>query len=217
MNMVDNGITFTSNIKFVKYSTYKKLCRNCVKIGFLDDEPNILKASKFYSMNIRTCTGGGLVTPQKEAEGFHFLDNSWSKKSFLANIKRLFNYVKDPQNAILIGSKDLVENKFSIEQFQNLKKIFNKKVKNVSSFEEHSYLRSETHYQYSLDTDTWTICSRYWTRDSDKQLTPHTVGSIEELKNCFKSISIAPSDKLFIGKQEILPKDCPEIFQKPNP
>jgi hypothetical protein len=211
--MADNGITFTSNIKFVKYSTYEKLCRGCVKIGFSNNERDILNASKFYSKDIRTCTGGGLVAPKKEAEGFHFLDDINNKKNFMLNIARLFNHIKEPKNAVLIGSKDLAENKFSIEQFQKLKKVFKKKVKNVTSFEEHNYLYSETHYHYSLNTDTWTLCSRYWTRGNDGELVSHTVTSVDELRKCFKDISIAPSDRLFIGKKEILPENCPDLFQ----
>lgn len=206
--MKNNSITFTSNIRFVDKPVYKMMTKNNF-IGFHHSVPNILKAEEFYSEEIRTCTGGGLVIPFKEAEGFHFWDDLLNKKNFDLIINKLFRFVKNPEHGLLVGAKDYEKSPYSVEQFLRFKKVFLERVKNLSIFEKHKFINSETHYHYSLENDTWTLCASYREPNEYKL---KAVKSLDSLKKCFEKISIAPNDRLFIGKKEILPTEAPEIF-----
>lgn len=208
-SMNKKSITFTSSIRFVNRNVYSKLPKKN-RIGFWHDVPNIIKADEFYSEGIKTCTGGGLVKPFKEAEGFHFWDDLTNKKKFPQIINSLFRFVKNPQQGLLVGSKELDVSPYSIEQFERLKKIFLERVKNVSLFERHRYENSQTHYHYSLDTDTWTLFSEYRKSDNSQYI---QVKDLEKLKDCYENISIARTDRLFIGNDEITPEDAPELFK----
>ena len=206
--MQNSSITFTSNIHFVDRKTYN-LIKKKNSIGFWHNTPNILKADEFYSEGIKTCTGGGVVIPYKEAEGFHFWDDRTNKKNFSQIVNSLFRFVKNPQRALLVGSKDLEGNPYSIEQFQRLKKVFLERIKDVTLFEKHNFDNAQTHYHYSLKDDTWTLFSEY--RKSDKGRY-HTVKDLKSLKECFENISIAEGDKLFLNGKEIKINDASEIF-----
>lgn len=103
--MFDNNISFTSNIRFVSYSKFKKTARMSRNINFKLGARNIIKADKFHSYGIRTCTGGGLVNPHVEAEGFHLLDDIANMDNFDGIINKMFSYVQNPQRGLLIGSK----------------------------------------------------------------------------------------------------------------
>lgn len=207
--MKNNSVTFTSNIRFVDRPVYKIMTKNNL-IGFHHNVPNILKAEEFYSEEIRTCTGGGLVNPFKEAEGFHFWDDLLNKKNFDLIINKLFRYVKNPEHGLLVGAKDFEKSPYSVEQFLRFKKVFSERVKNLSVFEKHKFTNSETHYHYSLENDTWTLCSSY--SENDDLIRLKFVNSLDKLFKCFERISISPNDRLFIGRKEILPKDAPELF-----
>ncbi len=208
-SMENNSISFGSSIRFVNRDVYKLL----EKKNFIDyrhDRPNILKADTFFSEEIRTCTGGGLVNPGSEALGFHFWDDMPNKKKFPYLMNCLFRFVKQPQNGLLVGSKNVPGNPYSIDQFQNIKKKFLERVKNLSIFEEHKMLNSETNYHYSLKDDTWTLCANF---QDEKDMYYKSVTNIERLRNMYKNISIADGDRLFIDGKEIFPSDVPEIFQ----
>ena len=179
-------------------------------IGFWHTVPNILKADEFYSEGIKTCTGGGVVIPFKEAEGFHFWDDMTNKKKFPDIVNSLFRFVKNPQRALLVGSKKLDDSPYSIEQFERFKKVFTERIKNVSLFERHRYENAQTHYIYSLDNDTWTLFSEY---QKGKNIRYNQVKSLKALKECFENISIADGDRLFINNKEITKADAPELFQ----
>lgn len=207
--MDKKSVSFTSNINFVDRIAYSKLSKKN-KIGFWHNVPNILKADEFYSEEIRTCTGGGLVVPFKEAEGFHFWDDNTNKKNFSNIANSLFRFVKSPQRALLIGSKESEKYPYSIEQFERFKKIFSQRVPHLSLFERHRYPNSQTHYHYSLDNDTWTLFSEY--RKSENM--PYIqVKDLKTLRECFSNISIADGDRLFIRGKEISAASAPELFQ----
>lgn len=207
-NMQNNSPTFTSNIRFVSGAAFEKL-KTGQRIGYKHDEPNLIKAKDFYSVQIRTCTGGGLVNPHQEAEGFHLWDDLTNMLDFHDIVVKMFRFVKNPEHGLLVGSKELERSPYSIEQFQNLKKIFKQRVPHLSLFEQHKYMFSETNYQYSLDDDTWTLCTNYRI-SSDAKF--NSIKSVNTLKNCFEKIKIADGDRLFIGQKEILPKDYPELW-----
>ena len=207
--MTNDSISFTSKIRFVDRPVYKMLKKNHF-IDFRHDRPNILKSGEFYSEDIRTCTGGGLVNPGCESEGFHFWDDMTNKKKFPELVNSLFRFVRNPQNALLVGSKDLKGNPYSLEQFARIKKVFLERVKNVSLFQQHKFLNSETHYHYSLDTDTWTLCTSFQEKNGGKL---KFIKKPEDFLKAFDSVSIADGDRLFVGKKEVLPFEYPELFK----
>lgn len=207
--MENSSVSFTSNIHFVDRIAYNKIKKRN-SIGFWHDVPNILKADEFYSEGIKTCTGGGIVIPFKEAEGFHFWDDMTNKKKFPDIVNSLFRFVKNPQRALLVGSKKLDDSPYSIEQFERFKKVFTERIKNVSLFERHRYENSQTHYIYSLNDDTWTLFSEY---QKGKNIRYNQVKNLKALKECFENISIADGDRLFINNKEITKADAPELFQ----
>lgn len=207
--MTNDSISFTSKIRFVDRPVYKMLKKNNF-IDFRHGRPNILKSGEFYSEDIRTCTGGGLVNPGCESEGFHFWDDMTNKKKFPELVNSLFRFVRNPQNALLVGSKDLKGNPYSLEQFARFKKVFLERVKNVSLFQQHKFLNSETHYHYSLDTDTWTLCTSFQEKSGGKL---KFIKKPEDFLKVFDSVSIADGDRLFVGKKEVLPSEYPELFK----
>lgn len=208
--MKSNSITFTSKIKFVDRKFYNALEKHN-EIKYQHNCSNILKADEFYSEDIRTCTGGGLVKPFEEAEGFHFWNDLPNIKNFPENINKLFRYVRNPERGLLVGSKDLKGSPYSVEMFAKFKKVFLDRIKNVTLFEKHRYTNSGTNYHYSKKYDTWTL---YTTFRRENEAGLQTIKTLNDLLECFENISIAKGDRLFIGKKEILPKDCPEIFAK---
>lgn len=209
LNMEMNSqIAFTSNIRFVEHHVFSRMNKQNF-IDYSHIRPNILKADEFYSTEIRTCTGGGLVKPFVEAEGFHFWDDLKNKKRFPKLVNMLFHFVREPQRGLLLGSKDLKSNPYSIEQFENLKKVFLDRVKFVSFFQKHKFTNSETAYHYSVPADTWTLCTSY-TDPINKQR--KFVKKPEDLFNVFENVSIADGDRLFMGKKEVLPSEYPELF-----
>lgn len=207
--MENSSVSFTSNICFVDRIAYNKIKKRN-SIGFWHTVPNILKADEFYSEGIKTCTGGGIVIPFKEAEGFHFWDDMTNKKKFPDIVNSLFRFVKNPKRALLVGSKNLDDSPYSIEQFERFKKVFTERIKNVSLFERHRYENSQTHYIYSLNDDTWTLFSEY---QKGKNIRYNQVKNLKALKECFENISIADGDRLFINNKEITRADAPELFQ----
>ena len=205
----NTSISFTSKIRFISGSAYTMLQKRNY-IDFIHNKPNILKADEFYSMNIRTCTGGGLVNPFVEAEGFHFWDDMVNAKNFPQLINSLFRFVKEPKRGLLVGSKDLKGSPYSLTQFENFKKVFMDRVNNVSLFQKHKFTNSETHYNYSVFTDTWTLCTGY--REGD-DLKWKYIRKADDLLQVFEKVSIADGDRLFIGKKEVLPSKHPELFK----
>ena len=172
----------------------------------------MLKADEFYSLDIRTCTGGGLTKPStQEAEGFHFWDDGVTNKKANDNVISLIRFVKNPERGIILGGKRLDENPLSIPLFNKFKQLISERVNNnLTVFGIHKNAYGQTHYHYDKKTDTWTICSEYIKSEKGPQ---RAVNSLGTLRNAFEEISIAPGDRLFIGNKEILPKDAPDIFK----
>ena len=94
-----------------KIRELQKIFGNDVKNPRLD----VLKADEFYTDTVRTCTAGGVVdTKTGEAAGFHIFDclrNSEQIDNILDNI---FGRVKNPDRALIVGSKNLNGSNFSL-------------------------------------------------------------------------------------------------------
>lgn len=215
---MDNKISFKSQIKFVSLADY----RNIVNMRCLSNKNYIgtgigykfigkVKTKKYldeaFTREIRTCSAGGLVSPKRFAVGFHFFhDNHTFRRLpdvFNNEIFRRFQ----PQRALLLGGKKLDKCPYSMKNFEKIKTLIMNKVENVSFFERHRHMDSESHLYYSLKDDTWIIATEYTTKDKRKQ-----VLSLKDLKAAFKKIQIAKGDRLFIDNKEISSKDYPSIF-----
>lgn len=207
----NKNISFTSRIQFVPWKTFCSIKQTQNKILYFHDTPNILKADEFYSMDIRTCTGGGLTKPStREGEGFHFWDDRITQRKANDNVISLIRFVKNPERGLILGGKRLESNPLSVPLFDKFRSLISQRVKFLTEFGVHRFEDSQTHYHYNAQNDTWTLCTEYSKSDKSPLRAVNTLGT---LKNAFEKISIAPGDRLFVGNKEILPKDAPEIFQ----
>lgn len=209
---MSKSVSFSSNIRFVNGADYAKLLAksSADRIGYLHNEVNLLKSPHFFSTEIRTCTGGGLVTQELEAEGFHLLDDMPNMKAAHDILVKLFRYVKNPERGLLVGSKDVKDRPYSCKQFKNLKEAFQKRGVLLSFFEKHLYRKSETAFHYSLNDDTWTLCTGFSRPIENKW---NYVSNPVDLRSCFEKVKIADGDRLFIGAKEITPGSYPEFFK----
>ncbi len=209
--MQNNNVSFTSKIQFVPWKTFTKMQKKN-EILYFHDTPNILKADEFYSLDIRTCTGGGITKPSTgEGEGFHFWDDRITRRKANDNVISLIRFVKNPERGLILGGKKLDSNPLSIPLFYKFRDLISERVQNLTQFCIHKFENSQTHYHYDTKNDVWTICTEYGKTDKSPM---RAVTSLGTLKNAFEKISIAPGDRLFIGEKEILPSDAPELFLK---
>ena len=215
----NNNISFKSNIHFVNKQTLEKI-RKGANIDHLSELKNIRKNDDFYTSDIRTCTAGSFVFKDKDYKpvGFHFYNSKFNFLNSKSLVFRVYNQLdKVPDNGLLIGSKELMSDfrypnrPFSIPLFKDLKKAFSEVVENISIFELHKKLRSQTHYYYSKKDDTHYICAES-SVTSDGIHKP--VKTLDELVGFYKNISIAKTDTLFINGKEINRKKAPDIFAK---
>lgn len=100
-----NNVSFKSNIVFIPAAQFNKNANKGIYIGYQHNVPNIIMSSKFFSADIRTCTGGGIINAEKEAIGFHIWDDKINKKNFQDIVVRMFRYIKTPERGLLIGVK----------------------------------------------------------------------------------------------------------------
>lgn len=207
---MNNNISFKSNIEFITEKEFNKNKDKGYYISYQHTHPNILKANKFFSLEIRTCTGGGIIDENGDAIGFHIWDDKVNMKKFHDIIVKMFQYIAKPERGLLLGSKELKSNPYSLKLFKNFKDEFQKRISNISIFEKHKNLNSETHFAYSQKDDTWLICTSIVTKDKSLK----NIKNVNDLKEAFETIKIADGDRLFIGKKEITEKDCPDFFEK---
>lgn len=206
---MDNCISFQSKIKFIDSGEFKTLISHRPKEAKnIDFNSAFFRFSPAFSTEaIRTCTGGGMIKKNKGACGFHIYHSEHFNNcidSIFESAMRNFR----PDSALIVGGKKVKGFKFSMPNFNKIKKIITERVQRVSTFEEHQYNLSETSFMYILSEDTW-----YMTSQSTRKGEHFDVKTLTDLRNMYKKIQIASGDRLFIGEKEILPKDCPEIFQ----
>lgn len=204
--MNNSDVSFTSRIQFVDGRTFAKYNNKGFYIGFNHQTSNMLKAPKFFSCDIRTCTGGGITDKNGNALGFHFWDDKPNKKNFQDIIVKMFRWMPDADRGLLVGSKDL--GKYSIEQFQRFKYVFNARLKNLTLFEKHRHLNSGTSYIYEAENDTWTLSTNFIKNGNNKY-----VKTLEDLKEAFENIKIADGDELYINGKRIAKEEAPELFE----
>ena len=158
---VDN-VSFTSKINFVDGKTFDALCRRgrFISANKLDEYVRI--ADEFYTCDVRTCTGGGVIDFENMAAGgFHYLDNLSNNTNLGKFFAELFEKIKNPDRAFIIGGKELNCAPYSIPNFKEICKVIRERVPKVTVLGEHNLPWSESHFHYSLKDDTWTINSMY--------------------------------------------------------
>lgn len=137
--MQSSAISFKSNIKIVNSKGFcdelKKISPHEVAFPWTINE--IIKAPRVYTVNIKTCTAGGILTRNNLTDKidvvmFHIdpenKANSDFKKVKEALLKKIGS--SQPYQAFLIGSKPLEDN-----LIEPVKKIFKNGVKMFANFE----------------------------------------------------------------------------------
>lgn len=202
-----NSISFGSKINFVPLKEFQR-----IKSGIVIESTsfkNILKGEKFWTEEIKTCVSGGLVY-NEGGIGWHLFHTEKILKNLDIHIAIIKNQLQGqlPHNGLLLGSKKYIGTPFSRPIFKEMKEEMQKLTPNISLFECHKYMLSETHMMYSKHNDTWTLCAnkaRFWRKDK-------SVDSLRELLNFYETIRIAPTDKLYINGKLINKHEAPRIF-----
>ena len=152
MQKTSNNISFKSNIHFVDSKTFDKL-----KKGLHITMNNMMGFdTDIWTKEVRTCTGGGLVSDEGVI-GFHIFDEAENLLNSKTIAKNISSKIKDCKNGLMMGSKTY-ENyvgEFSVAIFKSIKEELSKFCKNLSFFEEHKKTFGQTHLHYSKDEDTW--------------------------------------------------------------
>ena len=203
---MSNDISFKSRIKFVDKNSFIKIA-NGKKIDQI--EKPCAFAEEFYTTCIRTCTGGGIVSPKNECYGFHILDNERTNKIYPLRLKlELPLFGITPERALLIGSKDHQSRPFSKENFKEILNVIKKFTPNITRFEEHTDRFAQSSLHYDLKTDTYTILTQFVKNEKEDY-----IKTLQDLLENFRKIKITNGDELYIGETQITKQACPEIFE----
>ena len=197
------NISFKSNINFV---SSKKFFRKFKKGQYIDEEKDQTVSDEFYTMNVATCTAGGIIIPHKKAYGFHFSDS----RSYVFANSASTEYNEEARG-LIIGSKQRIHRPYSIQNFVEMQKFMLKEMRNLSVFQQHRYTKEHANFHYSLKDDTWTINTRF--QELGRSI---EVLDLKSLVKAFKTIKIAKGDRLFLDGKEVTVKDFPVIFEEGN-
>ena len=197
-----SNISFKSKINFVPLKEFINVIDKSGKfVPYGLEDPLFTKASSFYTETVRTCAAGGFTDTKENAFGFHILDCLERFENIKDIGKELLNQCNPMETrGLLVGGKDLKHRPYSMPIINTLRKMFELRLKALSYFIEHTYLRAETFFHYDLKTDTWTMLLRNYDRASDKY---HNVVNPKELMESYAKIHIAEGDVLMINGERI--------------
>ena len=201
--IMGNRVSFKSNINFVSINQFNSFKKGDY-IDYKKDFINAVCSPEFYTESVMDCTAGGIVDPdKKKSVGFHI------NGLYMLNSPP-FEIIGKAKNGLIIGSKKIKYSVNSLHNFEIIKKYFSEKVQNLSVLGPYRYNEAMSDVHYSLKNDTWTINTIFykWMFGKMKEVT-----SLKNLLSAFKEIKISKGDRLFIEEREVLPKDCPEIFE----
>ena len=200
--MKADSVSFTSKINFVDAKTFYYKFRRGMYINPRDTDEFIIKGDEIFTDEIRTCTGGGVVDfSNSVVGGFHFFDDFDNNQALERFFKELFEKIKNPQRALIVGGKQLKNSIYSLPNFAEICKGIREKVPKVTVFGEHKLPWSETDIHYSIKDDTWTIHSMYRPITDYKE---HEVLSLDDLHEAYKSVNLAEGDSLYINGEPVL-------------
>ena len=182
---------------------FRKIATNNT-INFINSgkQKNIIKSDNFCTYGIKTCTGGGLINKlQQEAVGFHLWDclSSNDLDNYLKIIK---NSLKNVSNGLIIGSKNLIDSKFSIKNFQKTHAQLKEICPEISYFKTFTDDFGSANFKYLANEDTWYILLQKTSPNTTNNRV-QSITTLRELKNFFKEIYIAPTDTLIINGTKI--------------
>jgi len=209
--MKADNVTFKSKINFVSEKAFDKFRHGAyADVRRLQTLPEysikcragMTDADEFYTDEVRTCTAGGLInTKTRKAIGFHYYDDLSNLQNLEKFLKYLFDQIKEPDRALLIGGKNLKYSNYSLPIFDKFKEVFSKKIKILSVFQEHLFPFSESNIHYSAPKDEWTIHSMFRPKTGivDNDLT-----SPDLFDCCFREIKIADGDSLFVDEKQVI-------------
>lgn len=204
---------FQANIKFVNSKEFEKHCFHSYFYCGKAKEPlqaSMLKGVDIWTPSVRTCTAGGVVD-KDGAVGFHLFDSVEN----IEKVKRGFqnvlkSFVRSPESSIVIGSKEVAGRPDSVPLFDAICQSVKKIVK-PSIFKTHKNKMAETDIGYEKSSDTWYVVTS-WRENPMLINFTKEVTTVDELKNSFEKIKIAPQDRLFVMDKEITKKNYPEMF-----
>lgn len=205
----NSDISFKSKINIVTSQKVFDSLQKGKYIHYYTDRTHndIVKAADFYTVNIKTCTGGGLVSrKEKTAVGFHLWDKIENLGKAIETIK---TNIISPSNGLLIGAKKRHIAEDSVPNFEKLKNSLSEICDNMSFFKTFKNQFSKADFAYCKEQDCWNIRLSTYDEKTQKRL---PVRSLKSLLEFFDEIFIAPSDTLFINGKQITPKDAPQIF-----
>lgn len=208
MQKVNSNISFKSNIHFVDKKTFDRIKQGVEILASPGIE--MYRGKNFWTEEIRTCSAGGFVS-DFNAIGFHCYHSKRNFEKSKRQVASVLSKIKKPKNGLLIGGKAHSDTPYSTVLFESMKKEFMSKVENISVFEKHKKHWGETHMYYSKKDDTWWLCSQY---KSAFKSPIKTIRHLPALLAFYKNISIAKTDRLFIGGKEITRERFPKIFAK---
>lgn len=163
-----------------------------------------------WSPDIKTCSAGGLVGKDKNW-GFHFYDCIENIENVRKNFKSI---VKPDENkytsALLIGAKNLPDRPYSISLFREVQKTL-EQIVTPSIFKTLKNIYSACDIGYDKMLDTWAINLNVLINKINPYF-PTDIMDIENIKDSFEKIQIAPQDELFVGDEQIKKEDFPELF-----
>lgn len=204
---MNNNVSFQSRIKFVNKDAFintvsgKRINHIMRPIAFADE---------FYTNCVRSCTAGGIISPNQEAYAFHIFDGKLTHESICSRFSRdLELFDNPPERALLIGGKRHSTRPYSLKNFKLILKSIKEKVKNISYFEQHTDAFAQSSLHYNLKNDTYTIFTQFF-KDGKEEC----IQSLDDLLKNFKKIKIAKGDELFLGETKIAPEEYPKIFEK---
>lgn len=203
-----DGISFKQKINIVNHNTFYKLMETGGrKIEFGLSAPLFVKGKRFNTIGIKTCSGGGLTDGKEDSVGFHLLD-CWDHYDRIDWIcKNIFYSIGNPVSGLLIGGKDISRCPYSRPIFSKITEFFTDKIENLSIFDEHigAFGLGSTSFIHDTETDTWTLLSMYG---------GHPVENLNDLKKCYKNVTIADGDVLQINGTEIPKEEIKKVFPK---
>ena len=204
---------FNANIKFVDTNDFEKrdfgnyfYCDHPLK----DLSNSMIVGDKFWTSEIKSCTAGGIVG-EDETLGFHLYDSRLNVKKVATSFAKIVkNKIINPISAFIIGSKDIPNAPDSVPLYKEVSKQ-TKKLVTPTEFETYEKKFSEADIGYERETDTWYV-NAISLKNPMMITEREEIKSVDDLKSMFKLIRIAPQDRLFIGEEEILQSEHPELF-----
>lgn len=205
----NSNVSFKSRINIVTSQKVFEGLKKGKYIHYYSDRTHndIVKAADFYTINIKTCTGGGLVSQKyKTAIGFHL----WDKIENLAKaVETVKANISLPSNGLLIGAKKRYIAEDSIPNFEKLRNSLSEICPNLSCFKTFKNQFSKADFAYCKEHDCWNIRLSTYDEKTQKRL---PVRSVKSLLEFFEEIFIAPTDTLFLNGKQVTQKDAPQIF-----